>query len=151
MKIISHRGNLNGPDQFENHPLQISKAIEQGFDVEVDIWGKDGDIWAGHDRPTYYLSKEFIFSIIPNAWFHCKNLEAIFLCKDLIYDINFFWHESDKYTITSKGYIWAYPGMPLNDFSINVLPEISGYTENNCFGICTDYPLQYLQKIDTLS
>ena len=39
MKIISHRGNLNGPNKnLENRLDTIEKAIQLGFDVEVDIW-----------------------------------------------------------------------------------------------------------------
>lgn len=150
MKIISHRGNLDGPNILENHPLQIIKAIDFGFDVEVDIWGCEEKFWSGHDKPTHTLSTDFIISIMPNTWFHCKNLEAIYMCKNFIYDLNFFWHESDQYTITSKGYIWTYPGMQLNKFSINVLPEQSKIYDNNCFAICTDYPLKYKEKLDIL-
>ena len=39
MLLISHRGNLNGPDKkFENHPKYIQNAIKKGFDVEIDIY-----------------------------------------------------------------------------------------------------------------
>jgi hypothetical protein len=27
---------------------------------------------------------------------------------------HYFWHQEDDYTITSKGFIWVYPGKPLN-------------------------------------
>ena len=43
MKIISHRGNLNGPNSVsENSILAISRALGQGFDVEIDVWFKNG-------------------------------------------------------------------------------------------------------------
>ena len=36
--LISHRGNVTGPNSDrENHPDYIDRAIEKGFDVEVDI------------------------------------------------------------------------------------------------------------------
>ena len=39
MKIISHRGNLTGPDpKQENKPSQILKVLEKGYEVEVDVW-----------------------------------------------------------------------------------------------------------------
>lgn len=39
MKIISHRGNLNGPSpKTENTPEQIDFALKKGFDVEIDLW-----------------------------------------------------------------------------------------------------------------
>ena len=46
---------------------------------------------------------------------HFVNLEKI--------KSNYFWHQNDDYTITSKGYIWAYPGKKLNKNAIYVLPE----------------------------
>ena len=39
MKIISHRGNLEGRiPEDENNPDYIHEAIESGFDVEIDLW-----------------------------------------------------------------------------------------------------------------
>ena len=39
MKIISHRGNLKGPDpKNENTKGQIDKALKMSFDVEIDLW-----------------------------------------------------------------------------------------------------------------
>lgn len=36
MKIISHRGNISGPDpELENNPMYITKALDAGFDVEL--------------------------------------------------------------------------------------------------------------------
>ena len=43
MKLISHRGNINGKQlDLENDPKYIENAIKQGYDVEVDIWYTDG-------------------------------------------------------------------------------------------------------------
>jgi len=39
MRIISHRGNLYGPNQkTENSIDSIYSAISLGFDIEIDIW-----------------------------------------------------------------------------------------------------------------
>ena len=53
MKIIAHRGNLSGPTQTENHPDQIKKALDLGFDVEIDVWYKENKVFLGHDFPQY--------------------------------------------------------------------------------------------------
>ena len=38
MKIIAHRGNIEGPDSnLENHPNQVDLAINYGFDCESDL------------------------------------------------------------------------------------------------------------------
>ena len=39
MILIAHRGNINGPRvEFENNPEYVLRAIEMGFDAEVDVW-----------------------------------------------------------------------------------------------------------------
>ena len=45
MILVSHRGNLSGPDpDKENNPTQINKTLDLGYDCEVDLWIKD-DVW----------------------------------------------------------------------------------------------------------
>ena len=35
-------------------------------------------------------------------------------------DFNYFWHENDRFTITSKGYLWTYPGNKYSENSVIV-------------------------------
>ena len=59
MKIISHRGNLNGPNKnLENRLDTIEKAIQLGFDVEVDILLIENQLYLGHNKPQYKVDKE---------------------------------------------------------------------------------------------
>ena len=56
MKLIAHRGNINGPDPSkENTPEYIEQAIAQGFDVEVDVRYSPlhSKLYLGHDEPDY--------------------------------------------------------------------------------------------------
>ena len=40
MRLISHRGNINGIESVhENNPNYIENAIMLGFDVEIDMIG----------------------------------------------------------------------------------------------------------------
>ena len=57
---------------------------------------------------------------------------------------NYFWHQNDDYTLTSKNYIWSYPGKSYTKNAIIVMPEWN--TPNwdtlkvtNCHGVCSDY------------
>ena len=60
------------------------------------------------------------------------------------YNVNCFYHENDPCVLTSKGYIWTYPGYTLGkpgafNKSICVKPELTpGMEEFNCVGICSD-------------
>ena len=144
MKIISHRGNINGPDkERENHPDYISKAVEEGYDVETDVWFINHKWYLGHDNPEYEIKYNFLFD--SRFWLHAKNGEAFDkLLKDKNYNFNVFWHTTEDWVLTSKGYIWTYPNKFLYENSICVMPEL-GYNGNlkACYGICTDYPIDY--------
>jgi hypothetical protein len=56
---------------------------------------------------------------------------------------HYFWHQEDDYTITSKGFIWTYPGKKLFLKSICVLPEKFNYEKIKCTGICSDFIEKY--------
>jgi len=85
-------------------------------------------------------------------WIHCKNQEALEKLSTSSVKFNYFWHETDCYTLTSKGIGWVYPGMIPYSNSIIVMPENVNmyslqpeYIERS-YGICTDIPLFYRKK-----
>jgi hypothetical protein len=140
MILISHRGNINGKDEDrENHPDYIDEAIAEGYDVEVDVWYKDEEWYLGHNEPKYRINLKYLKN--DKFWCHAKNIEA--LNKMLKQDIHCFWHQKDDVTLTSKGYMWTYPGKLLTDNSITVLPEINNDIPKKCLGICSDYIVNY--------
>ena len=54
MKIICHRGNTFGPDpENENKPEVIDYCINQGHDIEIDLWVHNNDLYLGHDEPVF--------------------------------------------------------------------------------------------------
>ena len=143
MKLIAHRGLTHGPDKHvENSPYQICRALSMGFDCEVDLWVKDQEFFLGHDGPEYHTTAEFLDK--PGLWIHAKNLEALRWLTTT--DLNYFWHQEDDFVIKSKGYIWTYPGKPLSDRSVAVMPEWNDPTFEklylDCYGICSDYVSQ---------
>ena len=143
--IISHRGNIEGPVlETENKPEQIDFVLKKNFDVEVDLWYDKNIFFLGHDSPQYKIDYNWLKSRKNKLWIHCKNLQAL---EQLINtDLNFFWHQEDDFAITSKGYIWTYPGKKLGLKSIAVMPEGSSWQLHNlkeCFAICSDYVYHY--------
>jgi hypothetical protein len=140
MILIAHRGNLNRRFEiWENEPTYIDKAISMGYDVEVDVWYKDNLLWLGHDKPQYGIDYRWFRDRISKLWIHCKNIGAVewFSCSEYVY--NYFWHENDTLTLTSRGYIWAYPGKQPVKNSIAVMPEINNDILSECIGICSDF------------
>ena len=140
MYLISHRGNINGIQvDKENNPEYIYDAINKGFDVEIDVRYENDKFFLGHDFSQFEISKEFLLN--KKIWCHAKTNEALSALQEI--KAHFFWHEEDDYTITSKGYIWTYPGKKLLPKSICVLPEKANYKEINCLGICSDFIENY--------
>ncbi len=151
MIYISHRGNLGGRlESYENEPNYIDKAIKEGVDVEVDVWYIDTEqfgwgLFLGHDEPQYTVDFSWFIERLPKLWIHCKNIESVLFFKECGYDVNYFWHEEDTITLTSKNYIWAYPGKQPIKNSIAVMPELFNDDITKCLGICSDYISNYLK------
>lgn len=144
MILIAHRGNTNG--KFENHenePTYIDLAISKGYDVEVDVWYKHDMLWLGHDKPEYGIDFRWFRDRLTKLWVHCKNVEAMTYFNAVEYPVNYFWHEKDTVTLTSNGYIWAFPGKQPIEKSIAVMPEINNDDTSKCVGICSDYIERY--------
>jgi hypothetical protein len=95
----------------------------------------------GHDEPQYEINYDWLNNRLNKLWIHCKNVESLSWIKNT--DLHYFWHESDTVALTSKNYIWAFPGkQPISD-SISVMPEINNDDITKCVGICSDYVSKY--------
>ena len=150
MKLISHRGNIDGQDHAnENTLFAIEKCFSKGLDVEVDLWFIDGDFFLGHDSPQHKID---INDINNNSiWFHLKNIEILGVIKN--YNIqNYFWHQEDLFTLTSSQKFWIYPGNFISSKdSIFVLPELYKNVDIkkfNFYGICTDQVMYYKKYLN---
>jgi len=141
--LIAHRGNINGKiEEEENKPSYIEEAISLGYNVEIDVWVKEGKIFLGHDAPEYETTIAWLLNRCASLWVHCKNIEALEYFHNLQL-FNYFWHQEDTVTLTSKSYIWAYPNKQPIKKSIAVLPELHNDDVSWCSGICSDYIIKY--------
>ena len=140
MILISHRGNLEGKNEkLENHPDYIEEAKKKGFDVEIDVWFIKNNFFLGHDEPQFRVDSKFLED--QKLWCHSKNSDALKELSKL--NCHFFWHNTDDYTITSKGFIWIYPGKPVLKNGICVMPEKTKNINLDCRGICSDFIESY--------
>lgn len=138
MIFISHRGNIKNEKENENDPNKILFCLDQGYDVEIDVWFIENKFYLGHDHPEYYVKNQFLLK--DGLWCHAKNIEA--LKQMILVGVEkFFFHQNDDYVITSNKLIWTYTGKPLTSMSIAVMPENTDYDSEslkNCYGICSD-------------
>jgi len=134
--LIAHRGNTDGPNtERENSIPYINEALENGY-----------QLYLGHDLPQYETDIKYLQN--PKFLCHAKNLEALY--NMLKYDnIHCFYHKEDDYTITSKKYILTYPGKPLTDNSICVMPELyETEVPEFVYGVCTDYVERFKSQLN---
>ena len=164
MIIISHRGNLHGPNPTtENTKAGIIVAAERGFVVEADVWRIGKDFFLGHDKPM--RKRALDYEVAPTKLIlHVKN--AIAPIESCVYD-NFCLEGVGK-TWTRNGYLWMSYVMTYVDedpvrqaipahcpeMTIACSPEVDGCSEEpleefvkrcmelDIYGICTDYPLR---------
>ena len=141
MKIISHRGNLDGPSQWENSPQQIRRALDAGFDVEVDVRYFNNTFYLGHDEAIYKVEESFLED--SRLWCHAKTLKALVaMLKNS--KIRCFSHDIDDMVLTSDGYIWTFNGKktdPEKSIIVDLTREWKNHNyQGNAFGVCTDYP-----------
>lgn len=137
MKLISHRGNLTGPDlATENTEFQINLAISLGYDVEVDVWYVGDELKLGHDYPKNKTTLEFLQR--DSIWAHAKNLPALeYLLNN---NVHCFWHENDARVLTSRNFIWTYPHK--DTVKNSVIVELSNkltLVNTDIYGVCGDY------------
>lgn len=135
MKLIAHRGNINGTNpERENTIDYIEEAIQLGYDVEIDLRLYKGGLYLGHDEPEQEAPFTWLLRFKDLLWCHAKDIPTLRMLMDL--GMHTFMHDTDDATLTSKGYIWTYPGKTLVPGAIAVLhpsPIPTGVG-----GICSD-------------
>ena len=114
----------------ENSPEYIIEALEKGFDVEVDVWLVGKEFHLGHDKPQYPIATRILQN--GKLWCHAKDIKTLFAL--LASNTHCFYHTDEKVALTSRGYLWTYPGEQLTPASIAVLPDV----RMSGGGICSD-------------
>lgn len=162
MIIISHRGNLDGPNIFtENSPEQIYKVLKLGFSVEIDVHlttvnFTDVFLNLGHDYGECYFKVDDFLERYDKyqIFIHAKTFNTYLFLKSILKHAYVFYHTNEAIVpIFNSHLFWLYPGKEnelnflINSISdcICVLPEtwnknIKQWANRKPWGICTDYP-----------
>lgn len=139
-KMILHRGLFKGPDKIiENFPLHIQHQISIGFDCEIDLWYEHKDLYLGHDYPVYKITLDFLVDNRAKLWIHCKNIDALSYLNNQIINLNYFWHEKDRHTLTSQKFIWQEGYHNLTSKTIVVDTSPNPKYDVRCYGLCVNY------------
>ena len=136
MRLIAHRGNIYGRSEQENMPEYIEECLSQGYDAEIDVWFTEKGYFLGHDEPLYPVSEDFLET--SGLWCHAKNKNAL---ENMLKNSNIhcFWHESDNYTLTSKGKVWIFPNTNPVEGGYLVLVDREKPPQLPLGGVCSDF------------
>ena len=75
--IIFHIEVISRELKKENNPDYIMKAVDKGFDVEIDVWFKNNDFYLGHDSQCLKLIKNLFvknFGVMQKILKLCRNV-----------------------------------------------------------------------------
>ena len=146
MKIISHRGNLNGPNfELENTKGYIDIALENNFDVEIDLWKVNDEFFLGHDKPINEVSLEWLENRKKNLWIHTKNFNAFESILEINRNFIFFYYTIEPLVLVSNGKIWTHSPEKIVNPKNCILPllnkiDLEKTNVKDWFGVCTDVP-----------
>jgi hypothetical protein len=148
MFVIAHRGNRDGPNpERENSPAYIIEALNEGFDVEIDVRYNPvtNGWWLGHDMPQYHVDVSFLQN--RRLWCHAKNLATLSNLQK-IPGVHYFSHDKDDAVLTSNGIIWVQPGEEYDERCVCVMPELAPNWDlsRRKLGVCSDMVRSYLMQ-----
>lgn len=151
-RLIAHRGITDGNySGKENLIYTIMETLDKGYEVEADIQCYNGILYLGHDErqePLDGLINEIerhigLWGYHSWIWYHCKDKDTLsHFVKRKSLD-NYFWHDVDKFTLTSKGYVWtadlsdSYPDRTV--VVVKNKEDTLSQFETDCFGICSPF------------
>jgi hypothetical protein len=142
MKIISHRGNTDGPLPAKENTLRYILDALVSFDVEIDIRMPDNKLMLGHDESLHPIDLDFLLENRESLWVHCKDINSLEFLKN--YEINCFAHSNDDFVLSSENYILVPPDGARSPNSIIMMPELSSKPfDGECLGVITDYAESY--------
>lgn len=142
---ICHRGNVKGPvKELENNfGILIQRSIQKQR-VELDVWYHENNLWLGHDKPEYKITLDWLGSD-KRRLIHAKDGKTFeYLLQEAgkrALDIHVFYHTEEDYVLTNKGLVICYPGKPLLEGSLCMMPERASYSTDQLqksFSICSD-------------
>lgn len=149
MRYIAHRGNVDGINEsLENTKDYIDRAISLGYDVEIDLRVKEGKLFLGHDEPQYPVTIDWLIDRRNSLWIHAKDYESLSILSKT--NLQYFYHSSEPYTITSNGYIWShdFKNKMTNMCIVPLLSkeEVLKYEQTDFFAVCSDFILDCVSK-----
>jgi hypothetical protein len=153
MKLISYRGNINGPNpESENTVPYINDAISEGYVVAVDVWLADGKLYlcttrphiastsrsrGYHVGPAYYEVSE---SYLENNMILVRARTPDTLVRLAKNGRVHCFHTDKQSAVTSQGFLWTTRDVA----GPNVIRvSLEGDPISPCYAACSSYIRNY--------
>lgn len=144
--IISHRGNIDGPNEDLENTVEYIREAAKKFRVEIDVWYIDGKFFLGHDKPGDEIDKLFLLS--DALIVHCKNYEALVELKKFSM-VEAFFQSGDDIVLTTKNNLLYHssiqPEQTCTDDYLVILGPNDSSSDPKC-SVITDFPLTYRRQ-----
>ena len=75
MKLISHRGNLRGPEPLKENTLDHILSALRFFEVEIDVSAQSKKLYLGHDEAQELVKRTYKALTVSSLQFIEENLE----------------------------------------------------------------------------
>jgi hypothetical protein len=141
--IISHLGNIDGPNpQQENKLSYVEAALKAGWHVCVDVVFHYGTFILPYDGGFNSVSPGFLSK--QRVWCRAHDPDTL----DALCNINAHsFLATQGLALTSSQFVWTLPGHVLTPRSIAVHPEAADRDWLPQFepaGLCSDVPARYI-------
>lgn len=142
MIFISNAGNLKERnEELMNHPDQIKKCLDLGFNVRVDVKFSKDNFYLVNQEDRFPIETKLLEDY--RIWCQAKDILTLNALSSSL-NINCFYLKKDKFTITSKSFIWNIDKTRIVKNSIYQMIGDDWKTAKSkaifCYGICSDIP-----------
>jgi len=142
MIFISNAGNLKKRnDDLMNHPDSIKKCLDLGLNVRVDVKFLENNFFLINYKDKFLIETKVLEDY--RVWCQAADIHTLSMLSSSL-NINCFYLKKDKFTITSKGFVWNYDKSKIvNNSVFQIIDHNQEEIEDKlgcCYGICSDEP-----------
>ena len=146
MLLISNKGNIEGENiDLENTPDYIESAINQGYNVKIDLKYEKDKLYLGENTSDVEVEWSWLLKWSDYLWINCRDTKTLSFFLENGKSFNFFYNVLDTVSMTSKGFAWSvenpYPkGTIVYDIDNDLNPI-------DVLGVCSNWVSKWSKQI----
>lgn len=148
---IANNCNMNGPKSARIS--DISSLLARGVHVKIDVYYTNNTWYISTPNNSQNIAIDTQILMHPHTW--CQAKDYVGYLKMVQMGVNCFWQDSDKLSLTQRGFIWARSNFDLVNIPPDLLDKIICNTtsqwitdkQRTCYGICSDYTERFMSEL----